>query len=228
MSNTDYARARRSGKGGAGLLAQPFFDCLLPRQGQMPPVRLGPLYEIALVVKGVAEYVGPVHFIPVPDWYIVPPLTQTDEVGLKLRGMSHSYEQIEELLALLKSLPGRTRCDDAWELEGICAGVIVCPRDHPLCEWQPPVWGGEGAAPFGGLWKAEVASRIVANHYNRISESLLCGPEQYVPLYEVDDDSGERCGGPGSAVSNARCGCAPAHGNGLSTAVRLKPQPRST
>ena len=42
----------------------------------MPPVRLGPLYEIALVVKGVAEYVGLVRFIPVPDWCTVPPLTQ--------------------------------------------------------------------------------------------------------------------------------------------------------
>ena len=76
MGNTDYARARRSSKGGAGLLAPTFFDCLLPRQGRMPPVRLEPLYEIALVVKAVAEYVGLVHFIPVPDWCIVPPLTQ--------------------------------------------------------------------------------------------------------------------------------------------------------
>ena len=38
--------------------------------------RLGPLYEIALIVEAVAEYVGPVHFVLVPDWYIVPPLTQ--------------------------------------------------------------------------------------------------------------------------------------------------------
>ena len=68
---------------------------------------------------------------------------------------------------------------------------IVCPETIPLFEWLPPVWGDEGAAPFGGLWKAEVASRIVANHYNRISESLFCDSEQYVPLYEVDDDSDE-------------------------------------
>ena len=62
--------------------------------------------------------------------------------------------------------------------------LSVCPETIPLFEWLPPVWGDEGAAPFGGLWKAEVASRIVANHYNRISESLFYDSEQYVPLYE--------------------------------------------
>ena len=105
--------------------------------------------------------------------------------------MSHSYEQIEELLALLKSLPAEQGAMTPGELEGYAAGVIVCPETIPLFEWQPPVWGGEGAVPFGGLWKVEVASRIVADHYNRISESLFYGSEQYVPLYEVDDDSGE-------------------------------------
>ena len=63
-------------KAGRGSLRQPFFDCLLTRQGRMPPVRPGPLYEIALVVKAVAEYVGPVRLIPVPDRCIVQPLTQ--------------------------------------------------------------------------------------------------------------------------------------------------------
>ena len=51
--------------------------------------------------------------------------------------------------------------------------------------------GRRRRCPLRGLWKAEVASRIVANHYNRISESLFCDSEQYVPLYEVDDDSDE-------------------------------------
>ena len=88
------------------------------------------------------------------------------------------------------------------ELEGYVTALIVCPETIPLFEWLPPVWGDEGAAPFGGLWKAEVASRIVANHYNRISKSLLYDSEQYVPLYEVDDDS-EPFGYPGtSGVGN--------------------------
>ena len=105
--------------------------------------------------------------------------------------MSHSYEQIEELLALLKSLQAEHGAMTPGELEGYVTALIVCPETIPLFEWLPPVWGDEGATPFGGLWKAEVASRIVANHYNRISESLFCDSEQYVPLYEVDDDSDE-------------------------------------
>ena len=105
--------------------------------------------------------------------------------------MSHSYEQIEELLALLKSLQAEHGAMTPGELEGYVTALIVCPETIPLFEWLPAVWGDEGAAPFGGLWKVEVASRIVADHYNRISESLLCGSEQYVPLYEVDDDSDE-------------------------------------
>ena len=51
--------------------------------------------------------------------------------------------------------------------------------------------GRRRRCPLRGPVEGEVASRIVADHYNRISESLLCGPEQYVPLYEVDDDGGE-------------------------------------
>ena len=78
MGNTDYARARRSGKGGAGLLAPALLR--LPVVAAGPDAagckRLEPLYEIALVVKGVAEYVGPVRLIPVPDRCIVQPLTQ--------------------------------------------------------------------------------------------------------------------------------------------------------
>ena len=62
----------------AGLLAPALLR--LPVVAAGPDVagceRLGPLYEIALIVEAVAEYVGPVHFVPVPDWYIVPPLTQ--------------------------------------------------------------------------------------------------------------------------------------------------------
>ena len=62
----------------AGLLAPALLR--LPVVAAGPDVagceRLGPLYEIALIVEAVAEYVGPVHFVLVPDWYIVPPLTQ--------------------------------------------------------------------------------------------------------------------------------------------------------
>ena len=105
--------------------------------------------------------------------------------------MSHSYEQIEELLDLLKSLQAEHGAMTLGELEGFVTALIVCPETIPLFEWLPPVWGDEGAAPFGGLWKAEVASQIVANHYNRISESLFYDSEQYVPLFEVDDDSDE-------------------------------------
>ena len=105
--------------------------------------------------------------------------------------MSHSYELIEELLALLKSLPAEQGAMTPGELEGYVTGLIVCPETIPLSEWLPEVWGGEDTAAFGGAWKTEVASRVVADHYNRISKSLLYGPEQYVPLYEVGDDSGE-------------------------------------
>ena len=80
--------------------AQPFFDCLLSKAG--PDVagceRLGQLlYEIALVVEAVAEYVGPVHFIPGSGLVHCAAVDAADEVGLNLCGMSHSYEQIEEL-----------------------------------------------------------------------------------------------------------------------------------
>ena len=65
-------------KAGRGLLAPTLLR--LPGAAAGPDAacceRLEPLYEVALVVEAVAEYVGPVCFIPVPDWSIVPPLTQ--------------------------------------------------------------------------------------------------------------------------------------------------------
>ena len=52
----------------------------------------------------------------------------TDEVGLNLCGMSHSYEQIEELLALLKSLQAEHGAMTPGELEGYVTALIVCPE----------------------------------------------------------------------------------------------------
>ena len=123
--------------------------------------------------------------------------------------MNHSYEQIEELLALLKSLPAEQGAMTPGELEGYVTGLIVCPETIPLFEWLPPVWGNKGAAPVGGVWKAEMASRIVGDHYNRISECLSYDPKQYVPLYEVDDDSDEPLWEPWI--------------NGFERAMRLRP-----
>ena len=105
--------------------------------------------------------------------------------------MSHSYAQIEELLTLLNRLPAEQGAMTPGELEGYVTGLIVCPETIPLSEWLPVVWGGEDTVAFGGAWKTEVASRIVADHYNRISGSLLYGSGQYVPFYEVDDGSDE-------------------------------------
>ena len=62
--------------------------------------------------------------------------------------MSHSYEQIEELLDLLKSLQAEHGAMTLGELEGFVTALIVCPETIPLFEWLPPVWGDEGAAPF--------------------------------------------------------------------------------
>ena len=142
--------------------------------------------------------------------------------------MSHSYAQIEELLTLLKSLPAEQGAMTPGELKGYVTGLIVCPETIPLFEWQPPVWGDEGAVPFGGLWKAEVASRIVADHYNRISESLFYGSEQYVPLYEVDDESDEPlCQWRSKKGPPRRCKKGPLGGCGLVPVVHGR-APRAT
>ena len=77
--------------------------------------------------------------------------------------MSHSYEQIDELLALLKSLQAEHGAMTPGELEGYVTALIVCPETIPLFEWLPPVWGDEGAAPFGGLWKAEELCPILGD-----------------------------------------------------------------
>ena len=100
--------------------------------------------------------------------------------------MLHSIEQIEELLDLLGRVPAGRPWMSIGQVDGYVAGVAVCPEAVAPSEWLPAVWGGAGAASFGGA-RREAEVRAVIAHYQRVARSLCLSPGDYTPLYEVGD-----------------------------------------
>ena len=104
--------------------------------------------------------------------------------------MLHSFEQIEELLALVGAVPADRPWMSVGQMDGYVAGVAVCPEAIAPSDWLPAVWGGAAAAYFGGA-RREAEVRAVIAHYQRVARSLYMSPEDYTPLYEVGDGGTE-------------------------------------
>lgn len=80
--------------------------------------------------------------------------------------------------------------DDAMllsELDGLLAGVIVCPELIMPSEWMPLIWGEE-APEFESLDQVQTINGLIMEHYNDIIRQLDRG--RYSPIYDIDiDDS---------------------------------------
>ena len=110
--------------------------------------------------------------------------------GRTFRGMLHSFEQIEELLGLFGAVPAGRPWMSVGQVDGYVAAVAVCPEAIATSEWLPAVWGGAGAAAFGGARRESEVCAVIS-HYQRVARSLYLSPEDYTPLYEVGDDRTE-------------------------------------
>ena len=59
-----------------------------------------------------------------------------------------------------------------------------------------PRYGAAGASAFGSDWEAGVAARAILDHYDRVSRIVDGAQENFVTIYETDENSGEMLWGP--------------------------------
>ncbi|WBJ98836.1 UPF0149 family protein [Methylocystis parvus] len=80
------------------------------------------------------------------------------------------------------------------ELDGLVAGVLVCPEMIPPSEWLPVVWGqtDEEAAPaFDSMAHLNEVLALVMAHYNDLAKRLFERPGTYAPYFAIDDRNGD-------------------------------------
>lgn len=101
-----------------------------------------------------------------------------------------SEQELDQLDALLLSIPMERDGMLLSEFDGFCAGLIVCPDMIMPSEWLPIVWG-DGDASFEALDELEAATTLIMRHYNDVVASLMPQHIDYGPLYDEDKRTGE-------------------------------------
>ena len=106
-----------------------------------------------------------------------------------MAGLSRDQQQLSKALLDLG--------DEAMlleELDGLIAGVLVCPETVPPSLWLKRVWhraSDEGQPAFENLDHANAVIGLVMSHYNTVARILFEQPESYEPLLAVDQRTGE-------------------------------------
>lgn len=61
------------------------------------------------------------------------------------------------------------------QVDGLIAGVIVCPDLIMPGEWLSQIWGGDGddGAVFDDMQQAQQVMATVMEHYNAVSDALM-------------------------------------------------------
>jgi uncharacterized protein len=80
------------------------------------------------------------------------------------------------------------------ELDGLVAGVLVCPEMISLSEWLSVVWGQtdeETAPAFDSMDHLNEVLALVMAHYNDVAKRLFGKPESYAPYFAIDDRNGD-------------------------------------
>ncbi|TLG72627.1 UPF0149 family protein [Methylocystis sp. B8] len=80
------------------------------------------------------------------------------------------------------------------ELDGLVAGVLVCPEMIPPSEWLSVVWGqtaDEAAPVFDTADHLNKVLTLVMAHYNDVAKKLFEKPESYAPYFAIDDRNGD-------------------------------------
>jgi len=105
--------------------------------------------------------------------------------------MHHTDAELDRLDALFLEQPPENDGMLLSEFDGFCAGLIVCPDTIPPSEWLPLVWGEDAAPSFDTLGDYQAALDLIMAHYNRVARSLMPPSSGYLPVLEIDTNSGE-------------------------------------
>jgi uncharacterized protein len=78
------------------------------------------------------------------------------------------------------------------QVDGLVAGVIVCPELILPGEWLPLIWGGDGdaGAVFDNIQQVQHLTAMLLEHYNAVSDALR--PQgRYEPIFDVGTRTGD-------------------------------------
>jgi uncharacterized protein len=105
--------------------------------------------------------------------------------------MRKSPRHLEQLEKELLALGEETMLLE--ELDGFVAGLIVCPVLITPSEWLPIVWGSEDkdAPAFDDVDHLNRVLGLVMEHYNDVARTLMERPDDYGPLFAVDERHNE-------------------------------------
>lgn len=104
-------------------------------------------------------------------------------------GLMLNDDELEQLDALLLSIPMEDEGMLLSEFDGFCAGLVVCPEMIMPGEWLPHVWG-DGTGHFEDLEGVRSITDLIARHYNDVAHSLTPPAMGYSPIFE-DKRTGE-------------------------------------
>ncbi|CCE05064.1 putative transporter (YecA family protein with SEC-C motif) [Bradyrhizobium sp. STM 3843] len=79
------------------------------------------------------------------------------------------------------------------ELDGFIAGLLVCPETIPVSEWFAAAFGMTGGrtSVFDTIDHANDILGRVTDYYNDIAMTLAEHPEEYRPLFPIDESNGD-------------------------------------
>jgi uncharacterized protein len=105
--------------------------------------------------------------------------------------MSRLPRRARELDKLLDKLPPESDAMLLSELDGLVAGLLVCPESIPSSEWTPCVVDAAelGAAALDDLPEGERLLDLLFQHYNATATDLRKGV--YSPIFDVLERTGE-------------------------------------
>lgn len=101
---------------------------------------------------------------------------------------------LRKLDAALEALAGAADPMVLSQLDGYLAGVMVCPDLIMPSEWLPLIWGKaeDGEEPvFEGEEQLKTTIDLIMKHYNAIGRDLARNNGRYVPIYDVQTETGE-------------------------------------
>jgi uncharacterized protein len=101
-----------------------------------------------------------------------------------------SDDELDQLDAMLLSVPIDADGMLLSEFNGFCAGLVVCPEMIMPGEWLPCVWG-ESTEHFETAEDIQSVTDLIMRHYNDVAHSLTPPEIEYGPLYDEDKRTGE-------------------------------------
>ena len=105
-------------------------------------------------------------------------------------GLMLNDDELDQLDALLLSIPMEDEGMLLSEFDGFCAGLVVCPDMITPGEWLPHVWS-VGTGHFKVLEDVQSVTDLVIRHYNDVARSLTPPAMGYSPIYDEDKRTGE-------------------------------------